>query len=150
MLKVGLTGGIASGKSVVGEMFVALGAHLIQLHRKILRLQRHLKNLPQIANGLAPTERENRNFLLGIIRRREKWEALHVIPMKVSERDDQLILAMPDGVHVPAEIAKPGSGVNNGDTICVLKRNLKAGGVATKMLEASITDWSGAADTVKL
>ncbi|MGD0514199.1 MAG: dephospho-CoA kinase [Terriglobales bacterium] len=30
MLKVGLTGGIAAGKSVVGEMFVALGAHLIQ------------------------------------------------------------------------------------------------------------------------
>jgi hypothetical protein len=30
MLKVGLTGGIASGKSVVAEMFVALGARLIQ------------------------------------------------------------------------------------------------------------------------
>ncbi|HXR15569.1 MAG TPA: dephospho-CoA kinase [Terriglobales bacterium] len=30
MLKVGLTGGIASGKSVVGEMFVAFGAHLTQ------------------------------------------------------------------------------------------------------------------------
>ena len=30
MLKVGLTGGIAAGKSVVGEMFVKLGAHLIQ------------------------------------------------------------------------------------------------------------------------
>jgi dephospho-CoA kinase len=30
LLKVGLTGGIASGKSVVGEMFVALGAHLAQ------------------------------------------------------------------------------------------------------------------------
>ncbi|HUK26332.1 MAG TPA: dephospho-CoA kinase [Terriglobales bacterium] len=30
MLKVGLTGGIASGKSTVGAMFVALGAHLIQ------------------------------------------------------------------------------------------------------------------------
>lgn len=29
MLRVGLTGGIASGKSVVGEMFVKLGAHLI-------------------------------------------------------------------------------------------------------------------------
>jgi dephospho-CoA kinase len=29
MLKVGLTGGIASGKSIVGEMFVTLGAHLI-------------------------------------------------------------------------------------------------------------------------
>jgi len=30
VLKVGLTGGIASGKSVVGEMFAALGAHVIQ------------------------------------------------------------------------------------------------------------------------
>jgi dephospho-CoA kinase len=30
LLKVGLTGGIASGKSVVGEMFVGLGAQLIQ------------------------------------------------------------------------------------------------------------------------
>jgi dephospho-CoA kinase len=30
LLKVGLTGGIASGKSVVGELFVALGVHLIQ------------------------------------------------------------------------------------------------------------------------
>jgi dephospho-CoA kinase len=30
LLKVGLTGGIAAGKSSVGEMFVSLGAHLIQ------------------------------------------------------------------------------------------------------------------------
>ena len=33
MLKVGLTGGIASGKSVVGEMFAALGAHVVQADR---------------------------------------------------------------------------------------------------------------------
>lgn len=33
MLKVGLTGGIASGKSVVGEMFVVLGARLVQADR---------------------------------------------------------------------------------------------------------------------
>jgi dephospho-CoA kinase len=33
MLKVGLTGGIASGKSVVGEMLVGLGAHLVQADR---------------------------------------------------------------------------------------------------------------------
>jgi dephospho-CoA kinase len=30
LLRVGLTGGIASGKTVVGELFVALGAQLIQ------------------------------------------------------------------------------------------------------------------------
>jgi len=33
MLKVGLTGGIATGKSVVGDMFVGLGAHLVQADR---------------------------------------------------------------------------------------------------------------------
>jgi dephospho-CoA kinase len=33
MLKVGLTGGIASGKSVVGEMFVSLGGHLVEADR---------------------------------------------------------------------------------------------------------------------
>ena len=33
MLRVGLTGGIAAGKSVVGEMFAALGAHLVQADR---------------------------------------------------------------------------------------------------------------------
>jgi dephospho-CoA kinase len=30
LLRVGLTGGIASGKSIVGEMFAACGAHLIK------------------------------------------------------------------------------------------------------------------------
>lgn len=30
MLKVGLTGGVACGKSTVGEMFVSLGAHLVK------------------------------------------------------------------------------------------------------------------------
>jgi dephospho-CoA kinase len=33
VLKVGLTGGIASGKSAVGEIFVSLGAHLVQADR---------------------------------------------------------------------------------------------------------------------
>jgi len=33
MLKVGLTGGIASGKSLVGEVFVTLGARLVQADR---------------------------------------------------------------------------------------------------------------------
>jgi len=40
LLKVGLTGGIASGKSVVGEMFVALGAHLVQADRIAHQLMR--------------------------------------------------------------------------------------------------------------
>jgi dephospho-CoA kinase len=40
MLKVGLTGGLASGKSVVGEMFVACGAYLVQADRIAHELMR--------------------------------------------------------------------------------------------------------------
>ena len=41
MLKVGLTGSIASGKSVVGEMLVALGAHLVQADNLAHQLMQH-------------------------------------------------------------------------------------------------------------
>jgi len=126
-----------------------LGPHLVQLHRKVLRLQGYLKDFSQIADGLVLAEREYRDFLLGIIRRSEERKTLEMIPMKVSERDDEQLLAVSDRAHVPAEIAKPSSGVNNGDTICICKRDLKAGGVAAELLEASITNWDGAADTVK-
>ena len=154
---VPLTGDSGCHIVVGGEVFARvfdlekfkLRPHLIQLHRKILRLQRHFKDLPQITNGLTLTERENRDLLVGIIRRAEEGESLQVIPMKVSERDDQPILAMSDRAHVPSEIAEPSSGVNNGDTICIGKRDLKTGGVAAELLEASITDGDGAADTVK-
>jgi len=40
LLKVGLTGGIASGKSVVGDMLVALGARLVQADRIAHELMR--------------------------------------------------------------------------------------------------------------
>jgi dephospho-CoA kinase len=40
MLKVGLTGGIASGKSMVGEMFAALGARVAQADRIAHQLMR--------------------------------------------------------------------------------------------------------------
>jgi hypothetical protein len=108
------------------------------------------KDFPQIADGLVPAEREYRDFLLGIIRLGEKGETLDVIPMKVSEPDDQLLLVVSDRAQVPAEIAKTGSGVNNGDTIGIRECDLKTGGVAAELLEASITDWDGAAGTVKL
>ena len=108
-----------------------------------------LEDFAQIADGLALTECENRDFLPGIVGRGEKGETLHVIPMKLSKGDDQLVLVMSDRAHVPAEIAKPGSGVNNGDTIRIRERVLKTGGVAAELLEPSIADSDGAADAMK-
>jgi len=96
------------------------------------------------------TEREYRNLLLGIIRRGEKGETLDVIPMKVSEPDDELVLIVSDRAQVPTKVAKPSSGVNNGNTIRIRERDLKTGGVAAELLKARITDWDGTAGTVKL
>lgn len=58
MLRVGLTGGIASGKSTVGEMFVALGAHLIQADEIAHQLMQP---------GEAVYEEVVRHFGLGIL-----------------------------------------------------------------------------------
>jgi hypothetical protein len=141
----------------VGEVFAGifdlqkfkLGPHPVQLHRKVLCLQRDLKDFPQIADGLPPTKGEYRDFLLGVIRRGEERETLDVIPMKVTERDENVVLMVSDRAQVTTEIAKPRSGVNNGNTIRICGRDLKTGGVAAEFLEATITDWDGAADTVK-
>src|SRR5262249_41277798 len=141
----------------VGEVFAGifdlqkfkLGPHPVQLHRKVLRLQGDFKDSPQISDGLPPAEGEYRDLLLGIIRRSEKRETLDVIPMKVSERDENLVLMVSDRAQVTTKIAKPRSGVNNGNTIRICGRDLKTGSVAAEFLEANITDWDGPADTVK-
>jgi hypothetical protein len=69
--------------------------------------------------------------------------------MEMSERDDQLLLLMSDRAHIPAEIAKPCSGINDGDTVCVGKRDLKTRGVTAELLKAGITNWDGAANAIK-
>jgi dephospho-CoA kinase len=97
MLKVGLTGGIASGKSAVGEMFVALGAHLIQADRiahdlllpdqpvyheivlhfgtEILNPDRSVNRakLAEAAFGSSRIEELNRIVHPAVIRRQEEW-----------------------------------------------------------------------------
>ncbi len=112
-------------------------------------MQGHLKDFSQITDGLVLAEREHRDFLLGIIRRSEEGKTLEMIPMKVSERDDEQVLAVSNRAHVPAEIAKPRSSVNDDNAIRIRECDLKTGGVAAELLEASLTDWGGTAGTVK-
>jgi dephospho-CoA kinase len=99
MLKVGLTGGIASGKTVVGEMFVALGARLVQADRIAHELMhpgkpvyndvvRHFGreilnsdgsvNRPKLAElvfGARPSRIEELNRIVHpvVIRRQDEW-----------------------------------------------------------------------------
>jgi dephospho-CoA kinase len=99
LLKVGLTGGIASGKSVVGEMFGALGAHVIQADviahelmqpgqpvyqevvrhfgRGILDLDGTISRpkLAEAAFGVQPSRVEELNRIVHpeVVRRQDEW-----------------------------------------------------------------------------
>lgn len=103
LLKVGLTGGMACGKSVVGEMFSALGAHVIQadvIAHQLLQpgqpvydeVVRHFGpgilnsdgsvNRPRLAElafgnpgatGLSRAEELNRIVHPAVIKRQEEW-----------------------------------------------------------------------------
>jgi dephospho-CoA kinase len=130
MLKVGLTGGIAAGKSVVGEMFVALGAYLVQADsiahqlmqpgeavydevvlrfgREILAADRTVNRarLAEAAFGSVSESRPSRIEELNrivhpaVIRRQEEWME------KVGKRDPEAIAIVEAALMLEAGVAK--------------------------------------------
>src|SRR2546429_2666397 len=141
-------GEVFAGISDLQEL--EIGPHVIQLHREIFRLHLDFENLPQIANRLVPAERQERDFLSGIISRGKERKALDVVPVKVGERDKDLFLLVADGEEVSAQISQSRAGVNDGDAVCIGERDLQAGGVAAEFLKTGIADGDGSARTVKL
>ena len=141
-------GEVFAGISDLQEL--EIGPHVIQLHREIFRLHLDFENLPQIANGLVPAERQERDFLPGIISRGKERKALDVVPVKVRERDKDLFLIVADGAEVSAQISQSRAGVNDGDAVRIGERDLQAGCVAAELLKTGIADGDGSARTIKL
>ena len=141
-------GEVFAGISDLQEL--EIGPHVTQLHREIFHLHLDFENLPQISNCLVPAERQEREFLPGIISRGKERKALDVVPVKVRERDGDLILLVADGAKVSAEISHSRSSVDDGDAIRIGERDLQAGGVAAEFLKTGIADGDGSARTVKL
>src|SRR5437660_4658401 len=141
-------GEVFAGISDLQEL--EIGPHVIQLHREIFRLHLDFENLPQIGNRLVPAERQERDFLSGIISRGKERKALDVVPVKVGERDKNLFLLVADGEKVSAQISQSRAGVNDGDAVRIGERDLQAGGVAAEFLKTGIADGDGSARTVKL
>src|SRR5437667_9180494 len=122
--------------------------HVIQLHREIFRLHLDFENLPQIGDCLAPAERQECDFLFGIISRGKERKALDVVPVKVRERDTDLLLLVADGAKVSAQISQSRAGVNDGDLVRI--GDLQARRVAAELLKTGIADGDGTARTLKL
>src|SRR5206468_5232193 len=141
-------GEVFAGISDLQEL--EIGAHVIQLHRVILRLHLDFENLPQIANRLVPAERQERDFLTGIISRSKEREALDVVPVKVRERDNDLFLLVADGAEISAQISQSRARVNDDDAVRIGERHLQAGGVAAELLKTGIADGDGSPRTIKL
>lgn len=62
MIRVGLTGGIASGKSTVAKQFATLGAAIFDADATVHQLMRHDKNLIQTITKLFPEAIENEHI----------------------------------------------------------------------------------------
>src|SRR5205809_1987084 len=140
-------GEVFAGISDLQEL--EIGPHVIQLHREIFRLHLDFENLPQIANCLAPAERQERDFLSGIISRGKERKALDVVPVKVRQPDKDLFLLVANGAKVSPQISQSRARVNDGDAVCIGERDLQARGVAAELLETGITDGDGSPRTIK-
>jgi hypothetical protein len=127
-----------------------IGPHVIQLHREIFSLHLDFENLPQIPNCLVSSERQKRDFLLGIISRGKERKALDVVPVKVREHDNDLFLLVADGAKVSAQISQSCARVNDVDAARIGERDLQAGGVAAELLKTGIADRDGSPRTIKL
>ena len=126
MLKVGLTGGIAAGKSVVGEMFAALGAHVIQADEIAHQLMQpgqavyrdvvaqfgsgivdpdgsvNRARLAELAFSSKPSRVPELNQIVhpGVIRRQEEWMA------QVAQGDPHAVAVVEAALILEADMAK--------------------------------------------
>src|SRR5437762_10304701 len=123
-----------------------ISSHVIQLDREIFRLHLDFENLPQITDCLIPAECQECDFLFGIISRGKEREALDVVPVKVRERDTDLLLLVADGAKVSAQISQSRAGVNDGDLVRI--GDLQASGIAAELLKTGVTDGDGSARTI--
>src|SRR5207253_11449837 len=96
---------------------VEIGSRVIQLDRELFGLNLDFENLPQIVECLIPAECQECDFLFGIISRGKEREALDVVPVKVRERNTDLLLLVADGAKVSAQISQSRAGVNDGDLV---------------------------------
>lgn len=122
---------------------------MIQLYREIFLLHLDFENLPQISDRLILAERQQRDFLAGIISRRKKRKTLDMIPVKVCEGDDDLVLFVAHGAEVFAEISQAGPCVNYRDAVRIAERDLEAGCVTAKLLKSRIANGNGTARAVE-
>jgi dephospho-CoA kinase len=125
VLKVGLTGGIASGKSVVGEMFAALGAQVIQadeishqlmqpgqaVYQEVVRhFGREILNpdgsvnrsrLAELAFGNKPSRVQELNQIVhpAVIRRQQEWME------QVRQRDPHAVAMVEAALILEASMA---------------------------------------------
>ena len=138
-------GEVAAGISNLQEL--EIGSHTIQLDREIFRLHLDFENLPQIGDCLVAAECQECDFLLGIISRGKERKALDMVPVKVRERDTDLLLLVADGAKVSAQISQSRAGVNDGDLVRI--DDLQAGRVAAELLKTGIADGDGSPRSIK-
>ena len=88
--------------------------------------------------------------MAGIISGSKEGKPLDVVPMKMSERDDDLILLVTDSPEVFTEISDSSTGVKDGNAVRIRERDLQAGSIAAELLETRIANRNRSPSTVEL
>ena len=125
-----------------------IGAHMTQLDREIFGLHLDFENFPEIGDCLVAAECQERDFLFGIISGGKERKTLNMIPVKVGERDADLLLLVADGAKVSAQISQSRAGINDRDLVRI--DDLQAASVAAEFLKTGIADGDGSARAIKL
>ena len=141
-------GEVFAGISDLQEL--EIGPHVIQLHWKIFSLHLDFENLPQIGDCLVPAERQERDFLPGIISRSKERKALNVVPVEMREGDSDLFLLVTNCAKVSAQVSQSCACVNDCDAISIGEGDLQTRGIATESLKTGIADGDRSPRAIKL
>ena len=87
--------------------------------------RRHSENFPQVTNCLAPANRQEGDSLPGIISRTKERKALDMVPVKMRERDKDLVLFVADGAKISSQISQSCARVNDGDAVRIGERFMR-------------------------
>src|SRR5262249_9494163 len=118
-----------------------VGLHRIEGHREIGILGLRLKHRAQMRIIALPRIHEHAIAL--VIERREKWQALNVVPMRVADEQVNRSLALAEiaGDEILAQPADAGAGVDDDARAAVGNTHLDAGGVPSVAVGVDAGRW---------
>ena len=121
---------------LVGHKELEVGSHIAELHREILALHGHGKDAFQIIDRPVTAQREHRDLPTLDVGRFKEWKSLNVIPVEMSESDDDGSITQGIVPHdVASQLPYSSPCVDDADIRRVVRSNHNAAGTSAELVE---------------